>query len=411
MRVCIIALNDFFDTYGGTEVYVRNLVNELIKQKHITPFIISKSNKNQQTIYKGITIYSITQLDDMKAVLSPIQPDIVHANGMFDWAVPICNELGIKCIITMHIAIQICPIYTLLDYKGQICNKNMSIHNCLRCMLSKFKGGQLAYPFVRHIPQEKYIQLGRESDKHSFILYITPVLRAALGIQESMDYWNKYICPADKIIQINPHMAALAKQNGIPEEKIALLPNGIPKVEHTPPFPSYETGVKFFYTGRLDFTKGVHILLSAFHKLKNKTVELHIIGDDNNPYAQNLKQKYRKDQRVIWHGFVPHEDINNVISPFHVCILPSIVNETSSLSILEALAMGKYIIASRLGGPESLINEEVNGRLVTPNNIHDLYIQLKEYATKPIAPSQIIYTTMEEHTSHLCDIYHEVLNS
>lgn len=408
MKVCIVPSNDFFSIYGGAEIYVRNVIDEFCRHRsnsNISIFVISVGTQYEKKDYHGIEVFQVTNPTEMQAVLEKSHPNIVHANGLFDWIIPICNKLSIKSVVTIHDSMYMCPTYTLLDYKERLCSQQMSTHNCLRCVLGKIKCGRYAYPFVKLLTEQQYIALGKWLSKKTFRLYFTPVGTAALGINNKIAFWKQNICKADKVIQLCPRMVKMAELNGLLENKIVLLSNGVPVSHGTCHFPDFTDGIKFFYTGRICASKGIHILLSAFHKLKYANIELHIIGCANDNYALALKDKYKHDTRITWHGYIDHELIGKTIQSYHVMVHPSIANETCSLSILEALSLGKYAIATRCGGPETLIHEGINGMLAEPNSIENLFSKMQNYIEHPLPPQKIIYMSMEEHVAQLYHVY------
>ena len=84
-----------------------------------------------------------------------------------------------------------------------------------------------------------------------------------------------------------------------------------------------------------------------------------MIGGGNS-YRDKLIKKYRKDPRIIWHDEVNHDEIYYYTKDMHVFVHPSIANETCSLSILEALSVGKFVIATNNYELQKSFEEAVN---------------------------------------------------
>ena len=412
LKLCIVSTGDYFSNYGGGEVYVRNIVDGFHSMRFdrcIEMFVLQSGQKLQMREHGGIKIYDIGNQNDAYTVLSAEHPDIVHANGLFETIVPTCRLLGIKCVVTIHDCMYICPVYTHIDYRDRLCSKPMAINNCLRCYLKKIKFGKAFSPVVKNIADEKYIQLGRWLDTKPFVLLATPIGQAALKIQNKVDYWNDNICSADRVILLSNRMVRAAISNGLNPSKIKLIPNGIPEPDVDTAFPSAEKSVKFYYVGRVCYSKGVHILLSAFKNIKLDNCELHIIGDDNNDYSSRLKKKHSSDKRIVWHGVVEHNELMNLAKHFHVMVHPSIGNECCPLSIAEALSIGKCVIATKCGGPEDQIIDGENGWLVEPNNVGELTKAMSDFIEKPSSPRMIKYVTLEEHLGQLMQTYEEIV--
>jgi len=124
------------------------------------------------------------------------------------------------------------------------------------------------------------------------------------------------------------------------------------------------------FVGTLNPVKGVDILINAFKRIRDKddNVELIIIGDG--PLRSELEQKVRNfgiAENVHFLGRKNHNKIHLYINASDIIVQPS-RNEGRGLAIMEALACGKPIVASRVGGiPETIINNKL-GILVEKEN-------------------------------------------
>ena len=197
MRLCIVSDGGFYDVYGGGQVYVRNIVDALIDYQNgdIQVTVISceeKGNPDAPYLYRGINIYPCASLINTKRVLSIIKPDVVHANGNYQVVLHACNDLGIKCIVTIHDSRWTCPNVTYLNTHEKLCERRTSVKQCLHCELSRIRFGRYSFPLVRHIPIKKYISLGQYLDNKPFVWYVTPVLQAAWKVQKKIDYLRLY---------------------------------------------------------------------------------------------------------------------------------------------------------------------------------------------------------------------------
>jgi glycosyltransferase involved in cell wall biosynthesis len=123
---------------------------------------------------------------------------------------------------------------------------------------------------------------------------------------------------------------------------------------------------KFVYSGRLVDWKGVEFLLAAFREVAAKLdVSLHIIGDGE--LREQLTSRVREwalEGRVTFHGWQTRPASAALMADCHVFVLPSL-RECGGTVILEALAMGLPVIATRWGGPGEYVNESC-GILVEP---------------------------------------------
>ena len=416
MKILEIASGDFFSTYGGGQVYVKNIVDELFRQKRDI-FIISFIDKSvgiEEKSYNGIPLYEVGHnVSQLRLLISEIKPDIIHAHSHKALMVNIGNELNIPVVITAHHGGILCPAGALMDYHDHICNLQVSNSNCLKCVLRKIKLGKIWYPLMRVIPEKQYIKLGKIIKKLPFILFITPIGGAALQIENKRKEWDIITKGCSLMIAPCYKIKDAMVRNGMEPSKIKILPHGIPLPIRTPKFPDIVAGkIKFFYTGRICYVKGIHILLEAFHELKAPNAELHLIGGTGNKeeekYNNKLKQKFINDSRIIWHGKIPQQKILEAISNFHVCISSSICLEIFGLNIAEALAMGKPILATMNGGAEMQITDGLNGWLVAANK--DAMRSKMDYIVKHLTHYDCTLSTSNvmsiyEHCLKLMNIY------
>jgi glycosyltransferase involved in cell wall biosynthesis len=121
----------------------------------------------------------------------------------------------------------------------------------------------------------------------------------------------------------------------------------------------------FFFLGRIEGLKGITELLQAMQlvtKLK-KNVKLRISGvGPQSETFKNLAHELHLEKAVTW---LSHLDRSKTLAEFQQCnvfVLPSHY-ETFGISYIEAMACGKPVIATKCGGPESIINT-TNGLLV-----------------------------------------------
>ena len=124
---------------------------------------------------------------------------------------------------------------------------------------------------------------------------------------------------------------------------------------------------------RITPEKGIHFLVRAMRKLKGeKDVKLLIVGG---PYFQKdvdymdaLKQEVADlgvEDSVIFTGFL--SDTRIVTSLLDIVLVPSIIPEACPRTIIEAMAVGKPVIATPLGGSKELVTPET-GILVPPED-------------------------------------------
>ena len=124
---------------------------------------------------------------------------------------------------------------------------------------------------------------------------------------------------------------------------------------------------------RITPEKGIHVLVRAMQELKGKTdVKLLIVGgpyfEKDVDYMEDLKQEVTDlgvEDSVIFTGFL--SDTRIVTSLLDIVLVPSIIPEACPRTIIEAMAVGKPVIATPLGGSKELVTPET-GILVPPED-------------------------------------------
>lgn len=387
MQILQIASGDFFSTYGGGQVYVKNIVDEMIRQQYSLQVVsfVNRDSAIEKKEYKTIDLYEVGNrgLNELQALIESIHPDIIHAHSHKAQIVVIGQALNIPVIVTAHHGGIVCPAGALLDCNDRICNTTVSYSHCLACCLRNIRSGKYWYPFMRLLPQKVYKRLGIALEKLPFIPFITPIGQTALSIERKQQEWDTIIEGCTRMIAPCHAIAEAMQRNGLKCEKITILPHGIPLPSTAPGFlPIRERKIKFFYVGRICYVKGLHVLLKSFSLIDNPHIELHLIGGIGNKaerrYEKKLKRKYAADSRIIWHGKIASEQVFEVIKSYHIAVSVPIYLEVFGLNIAEALAMGKPVLATRCGGAEMQIEDGVNGWLVKPNDVNALTRKIQE---------------------------------
>lgn len=128
------------------------------------------------------------------------------------------------------------------------------------------------------------------------------------------------------------------------------------------------------FAGRLVGWKGLSVAIEAISQLQGEDVKLLIVGAGDD--LERLKNKalgYGVAEQVIFHQPVEHSQLPEFYAACDAGIFPSIGDEAFGITIAEAMACAKPVIASHIGGiPEVVGNEENAGLLVTPGDAHSI---------------------------------------
>lgn len=127
--------------------------------------------------------------------------------------------------------------------------------------------------------------------------------------------------------------------------------------------------------GRITHEKGHHILIRAFGIIKQKmaATKLIIVGEGNNLVPlKELATALGLSREVIFTGPVDNLETCTHYNAADIFILPTLTVEGLPFVLLEAMACGKPVIASDIGGNCEVINHGKNGLLIRPGDITKL---------------------------------------
>ncbi|BAZ16301.1 putative glycosyltransferase [Calothrix sp. NIES-4071] len=156
----------------------------------------------------------------------------------------------------------------------------------------------------------------------------------------------------DSTIIFSQIQRELLARLGVPEDNIAVIPNGVDTIKYSPGASrikqEFQAERLFVYQGRIAAEKNVESLLRAWKQAQmGSQSKLLIVGDG--PLKNSLEPFYGAEHNITWLGFVADEQRRiEILRGADVFILPSLV-EGLSLSLLEAMACGIACIATDVG--------------------------------------------------------------
>ena len=124
--------------------------------------------------------------------------------------------------------------------------------------------------------------------------------------------------------------------------------------------------------GRLTPRKGVLFFLEALAYLKRENYSFCalIVGQAaKEDFLKRLKEKVRKEnleKEVIFTG--RRDDIPQIISALDLLVFPSVEPESFGRVVVEALLLGKPVVATDIGGVKDIIEDNITGKLVSPGD-------------------------------------------
>lgn len=195
---------------------------------------------------------------------------------------------------------------------------------------------------------------------------------------------------ADEIICISESLRNYLTENGVPSEKIKMIPNGVdtgvllpmPKaqdlVERYDLYDKYVLG----FVGSLTSYEGIELIFDAMIKLRNeqemdKEMALLIVG--SGPYEDELRRKVKEkgiEDKVIFTGRVPREEVAKHYSIIDIAPFPRIdvpvCHLVTPIKTYEAMSMEKKVIVSDVSALLEMVHEGVNGEFFKSDSAESL---------------------------------------
>jgi lipopolysaccharide heptosyltransferase II len=160
----------------------------------------------------------------------------------------------------------------------------------------------------------------------------------------------------------------------VPRDRLQVIPRGVNLEEFTfqPPRPGPRESWRIGLFSRVSSLKGHAVALRACERLiqRGLPVTLCLAGDiQGSPARQSLESliaTLRLDERVEWLGV--RRDIPALIASVDIVVVPSTYPESFGRGVIEAQAVGRPVVASRIGALPELIDEGRTGLLVPPGD-------------------------------------------
>lgn len=189
-------------------------------------------------------------------------------------------------------------------------------------------------------------------------------------------FFDYLICKSVESVIVNCFAIkkSLNDLRGFPNKKIKVIYNGIEDVRNPGSRILNNQNITIGCISRMDYNKGILILLEAFKKAQKKHPDIKLVltgvGNAWEAIAEKVSN-YSFSKSVQLMGFY-EGDIDTVLKTIDIFVLPSFW-EGLPYSVIEACRAGCAVIATDVGGVSEIIKNNENGILVAPQSVNDLY--------------------------------------
>ncbi len=356
----VLLIHNFYrsSSPSGEDVVYRNEV-ALLRSKEVAIMQYERHNDRiSGTLNRAKTVFdsvwSKETYQEVSELIAKEKPDIAHFHNIWYLISPsayyACKDAGVPVVQTLHNFRTFCA-NGLLMRGGEVCEE----------CVGKMPWRSVAYGCYRNSR-----------------LYSVPVAITE-AFHKMRRTWTDKI---DAYIALTEFGKQKFVQCGLPEEKIFVKPNFLANP------PSVVTSSQRYavFIGRLSQEKGLNVLFDALRILSSShpriflSFSLKIVGDG--PLRQQImgrcadqkmgKLDNAKMGKIELVGRKSHDECMELLSNASFLIMPSLCYENFPMTIREAFACGKPVIASNLGAMASIIKDRETGLLFQPGNPEDL---------------------------------------
>ncbi len=203
---------------------------------------------------------------------------------------------------------------------------------------------------------------------------------------------------ADVVVAIGEGLRADLIKRGVPEDRCFVVPNAVEPDKFVPREPDGEVirchqlrPNVLGYIGSHRQMEGIEYFIDAFARIASERddVSLLLVGDDakNGPLLRRRAEDLGVADRVVFAGRVPFDQVARYYSVINIfCVTRPSGRATelvTPLKPLEAMAMGKAVIGSSVGGIRELLDDEKTGLIYEAGNVDDLARQIRRLLDDP----------------------------
>lgn len=217
----------------------------------------------------------------------------------------------------------------------------------------------------------------------------------------------------DAVFALSPYMRALAIQGGAHQQKVFIVPNGVDPQEIGLDTSPHHRSDKIYldsqqsapreilFIGRIEYNKGVDILVQAFARLKDllSGVVLTCIGAPNHAFMRELRLQIRQlaiQDSIVFIPAVKRLELGSYYLRSSLVAVPS-RSETQSTVLLESMAAGKPVVASDTGGNPMMVVENVTGLLFPSGDVEALSQALIKLLSDPTLNQEMGRAARQRH--------------
>lgn len=281
-----------------------------------------------------------------------------HLTGMSTGLLAVLRAKRIPTLLTLHDYWLLCPRGQMWDRDGRVVDA-VDPQRCAAC---------LQPTFASWLPPDRAEGLIAEQHARARALLALP---------------DRLLIPSATAI---PPFAAL----GVDPARIRVVTNAVHTdlLASVPPLAPHDGPLRLGYLGTVMPSKGLDVLVDALQRLPPRTASLAIHGNTvpyhgDEGFATRVFARLRPGDAVTYHGPYGSADLPGILTRLDLVVVPALWRETFGLTAREAMAAGRPVVASRIGGLAEAFTSGREGIHVTPGSATELATAIAGLAADP----------------------------
>ena len=267
-----------------------------------------------------------------------------HLTGMSTDSLQVLAEAAVPTVMTLHDYWLFCPRGQMFHRREERC-ETATLQRCGECL-------QATFPWWL-----------RDDNRSAEVARVHAEALRALALPQRL------VVPSARAI---PPFTAL----GVPEGRFCVVENGV-DTERLQQLAAPAAGpgpLRLGYFGTVMPSKGLHVLLDAMARLPRGLATLHIHGNvvpyhGDESYASRCFQRLQPGAGVQYFGPYGLDDLPALMGGIDVLAAPALWHEAFGLTVREALAAGRPVLVSRVGGLQDAVVDGEQGFVLEPGDV------------------------------------------
>lgn len=211
-----------------------------------------------------------------------------------------------------------------------------------------------------------------------------------VGLKQQAHEIHRQVTSAAKLlVAVNKAMLRTLVEDGLPEEKIAVIENGIDgQMFHTGidgyqrrmQFGIGENTVVIVFVGSFQPFHRVDLLLQAFAKIQTtQSIHLLLVGEGpKSAESRALAERLGILNRTTFTGSVPYKDVPTYLAAGDISVMPAANQYSNPMKIYEYMAVGKVMLAPNQETITEIVTHDKDAYLFEPENVTAMTAAIKK---------------------------------